>query len=272
MSGTAASKASDAADELLAWLARQPKLKGKPVPDPALGNAPDIPGLDERAAVSLDGLGGPFPIAPASFLRPLPAAAASTFGGTLRLAATDWLFHRLTVQGPADDLRRFRRAASGSGMIPWVLDLDRMEEGYFHLLVAPDQRSLSVAGARIFARQLRDAVGRRHDLAVSQVDQSQVCPFDLHALCPVPHHILALGPDEPEALAWLWAQWGTTKALRHVIEGDSRTSGSVKAEDGEDHLQLSFWSADWTPWRALQAIGARWPKLRFDIRPAYDLP
>jgi hypothetical protein len=142
----------------------------------------------------------------------------------------------------------------------------------FRLLVAPEQRSLSVAGARIFARRLRDAVARRHDLAVSRVDESQACPFDLHALLPVPNYILALGPDEPEALAWLWEHWGTTDALRHIAEDDSRTSGAKKTEDGADHLQLSFWSADWTPWRALQNIASRWPGLRFDIRPAYDLP
>ena len=37
-------------------------------------------------------------------------------------------------------------------------------------------------------------------------------------------------------------------------------------------LHLSFWSADWTPWRALATIAAAWPALRFDTQPNYDGP
>ena len=272
MSGTAAAKASDAADELLSWLAKQPTRPQVTAPSAVSENPPDTADLEARATAYLDSPSGSLPIAPTGFSGPSAGAAARKFGGTLRVAATDWLFHRMTVSGTAADVAGFRREARGSGLIPWVLDLDRMEEGYFYLLVAPEQRSLSVAGARIFARQLRDAVARRHELAVSRVDQSQTCPFDLHALLPVPNHILTLGPDEPEALAWLWEHWGTTEALRHVGEDDRRAPGSGQAEDGVDHLQLSFWSADWTPWRALQHIAARWPNLRFDVRPVYDLP
>ena len=271
MSGTAAAKASDAADALLSWLAKQPTRPQVTAPNAVSENAPDTADLEAPATAYLDSPSGSLPIAPKGFSGPSAGAAAKKFGETLRVAPTDWLFHRMTVSGAAAAVAGFRRAARGSGLIPWVLDLDRMEEGYFHLLVAPEHRSLSVAGARIFARQLRDAVARRHDLAVSRVDQSQACPFDLHALLPVPNHILALGPDEPEALAWLWEHWGTTEALRHLAEDDSRTPSATKAEDGEDSLQLSFCSADWTPWRALQNIALSWPNLRFDIRPVYDL-
>ena len=42
-------------------------------------------------------------------------------------AHTDWLYHDLTVTGPAGQVAAFRRAASGAGVIPWTLDLDRME-------------------------------------------------------------------------------------------------------------------------------------------------
>ena len=52
------------------------------------------------------------------------------------------------------------------------------------LLVAPlppQRRSLSLSGARVVATQLRDAVARRHDLAMSRVGNSRACPFDLHA-------------------------------------------------------------------------------------------
>jgi len=87
----------------------------------------------------------------------------------------------------------------------------------------------------------------------------------------VPAPILALGPDEPEALAWLWGHWGTTEALRHVADNSDppATSHSVRAAKPES-WQLSFWSADWTPWRALHHLGLQWPALRFECRPTYD--
>ena len=145
-----------------------------------------------------------------------------------------------------------------------------MEEDYFHLLVAPEQRSLSIADARIFARQLRDAVQRRHDLAVTRVVRSQAQPFDLHALVPVPGDILALGPDEPKALAWLWENWGTTQSLRHVAGEAVRPADGEITGEAETAFRLSFWSADWTPWRALKILEVGWPRLRFDVRPTYD--
>jgi hypothetical protein len=33
---------------------------------------------------------------------------------------------------------------------------------------------------------------------------------------------------------------------------------------GQDAIRVTFWSADWTPWRALAALAKRWPVLRFD--------
>ncbi len=169
----------------------------------------------------------------------------------------------------------FQMQAAGGGVIPWHLDLDRMEEGWFHLLAAPpapQERSLSVAGARILAAQLRDAVGRRHELAVAQAASAKSCPFDLHALLPVPAPLLRRGPDDPASLAWLWEHWGTTQALRHVTSQPAPpVSGSPDTTpDGQATLRLSFWSADWTPWRALEALRERFPALRFDVRPTYD--
>ena len=35
-------------------------------------------------------------------------------------------------------------------------------------------------------------------------------------------------------------------------------------------LHFSFWSADWTPWRALATVASAWPTLRFNARPTYD--
>jgi hypothetical protein len=89
--------------------------------------------------------------------------------------------------------------------------------------------------------------------------------------------VLLLGPDDPESRDWLWAQWGTTQALRHVV-AQTRRDGQLQdpisdgiAANGDTAFQLAFWSADWTPWRAFAHIAARWPTLRFDVRPTYGV-
>ncbi|MDA8249378.1 MAG: hypothetical protein M0Z28_09375 [Rhodospirillales bacterium] len=233
----------------------------------------------------------PSPVAPASELpapaldldsiKPVPRQATLPDPGhdnrciPLRLAHPDWLHHRLSIIGPEADVAAFRAAAAGAGTIPWHFDLDRMEEDFFHLLVsppAPQRRTLSVAGARIVAGQLRDAVRRRHALAVARTG-SRACPFDLHALVPVPDDILRRGPDDPDALVWLWAHWGTTQELRHVTADTAASQGGRhQPAEGEMVFRLTFWSADWTPWRALAQLAAHWPALRFDTRPTYEAP
>jgi hypothetical protein len=153
----------------------------------------------------------------------------------MRLAHTDWLHHRLTITGAADRLAALRRAAAGAGIIPWQIDLDRMEEDVFHLLVAPPRpqlRTLSVAGARVLAGQLHEAVGRRHEHAVAHVGVSQACPFDLHALVPVIDEVLQLGPDDPAAFALLWEHWDTTQPLRHVAEDIVASQGQRRDDNG----------------------------------------
>ena len=163
-----------------------------------------------------------------SIASPPPAFAAGARGDrwdhgrrseVLCLSHPDWLHHTLTVTGPEAELAAFRQAACGAGVTPWVYDYDRMAEDWFNLMVAPPpplRRTISAAGARILANQLRDAVWERHEAAVSQVGVSKACPFDLHALVPVPFEMLRLGPDDPRALAWLWEHWGTTWSLRQV--------------------------------------------------------
>jgi hypothetical protein len=196
------------------------------------------------------------------------AASVLQSAAPLRLIHTDWLYHHLIVTGPADQVARFADAAGGAGTIPWQLGLDRLEEDFFHALVAPpapQQRSLSLAGARILAGELREAVARRHELAVARVGHSRACPFDLHALCPVPAHLLRRGPDDPASLAWLWTHWGTTQALRHV-------AAVPAAPEGEGAFCVRFWSADWTPWRALEKLEKTWPALCLTVRPVYARP
>jgi hypothetical protein len=189
-------------------------------------------------------------------------------------AHTDWLYHHLTVTGPTQDLDAFRRAAAGAGVIPWHLDLDRMEEDFFLMLAAPRSgpaRTLSLDGARLLASELRTAVARRHALAIARVGRSAACCFDLHALLPVPHEVLLLGPDHPDALAWQWTHWGTTEALRSVVGRQASVAREKAESDGRQVFAVSFWAADWTPWRALEKIRAGWPGLGFEIRPIYEL-
>ena len=131
----------------------------------------------------------------------------------------------------------------------------------------PQRRRLSLAGARVLASQLCDAVELRHAAALARVGHSRACAFDLHALVPVPPTILLLGPDHPDSLAWLWAQWGTIAALRHVVIEPVVLRTPLPA--GTASLRLSFWSADWTPWRALATVTPRWPGLHFAVTPTY---
>jgi len=277
----AATQATDAADALLDWLNTQ-------APRTAPSGRPLV-----RAEAGLAEQHGAEPVTfPAALsdplcrndaverARPRRATASYPSASIVRLPNPDWLHHRLTISGPAEAVAAFKRAAAGAGIIPWHYDLERMEEDFFHLLVAPaasaggsqPQRQLSIAGARIFARQLREAVGHRHDVAVRAVGTSGVCPFDLYALVPMPAWILALGPDEPQSLAWLWEHWGTTEALRRVTdESVAPAAGEAPRKAEPESWQLSFWSADWTPWRALHHLGRQWPALRFECRPTYDV-
>lgn len=261
-----AEKAMQAADALHAWLDGQPKASSDlTAPDlhPATGPGPECPGAASGHSSSM---------ALAAPDRPEQAGQAGTatrgrrrreFASPLQPAHTDWLHHRLTIAGPPRDIAAFRDRACGAGTIPWRLDLERLEEDWFHLLVsppAPQSRKLSFAAARIVAGQLRAAVARRDALATARVGRSHACPFDLHALIPVPDDVLRLGPDDPDAHGWLWEHWGTTQALRHV----------TLDRGGEDGIHLSFWSGDWTPWRAMRRLASEWPTLRYDVRPAYE--
>jgi hypothetical protein len=178
----------------------------------------------------------------------------------LRLPHPDWLHHQLTVTGPPEAVAGFRQAAAGAGVVPWVYDYDQMEEDWFHLMIAPPRhrRTISLVGARILARQLREAVWEHHEHAVSLVGVSRACPFDLHALLPVPDAILRLGPDHPRALEWLWESWGTTWSLRHVA-----------ALPTPAMFRCAFWAADWSPWQAVQRLGAAWRDLHFVLNPSY---
>ena len=191
------------------------------------------------------------------------------------LAHPDWLYHHLRVTGDPAKVVAFRAAAAGPGVIPWSSSPDSAAaEDWFHLLAAPptpQQRTLSLEGCRILAGQLRDAAEARQRLVSERAAASRACAFCLHQLIPVPDRLLRLGPEHPESRAWLWTHWGTTQALRGVVELPVPRRGQpVRRDPGL--VWLGFWSADWTPWPAILALRARWPGLSIAVRPIYDDP
>jgi hypothetical protein len=192
-------------------------------------------------------------------------------GAPLAPADTDWLRNTLLVSGPAEQVAGFRDAAAGAGVIPWQRDLGRMEEDWFLQLVAPADgaRAISLQGARILARRLRDAVAANQQRALVRMATDRSCPFDLQRLLPIPPGLLPLGPEDPAAQAWLWAHWGTTRALRQVREVPAPRDGRRRKMD---QMAVEFWSADWSPWQALRRLRRAWPDLTLALRPDYAGP
>jgi hypothetical protein len=227
-----------------------------------------VPALGGRSASA------PWPAVAGLATSAEPGKAPVASEEPLCLPLPDWLHHRLTVTGPEPAVAGFRQAACGAGVTPWVYDYDRMAEDWFNLMVAPPpplRRTISVAGARIIANQLRDAVWERHEAAISQVGVCKACPFDLHALLPVPFEILRLGPDDPRSLAWLWEHWGTTWSLRQVEQAPLARAEQAELPGTHAAFRCRFWAADWTPWPALAAVRRRWPELSITVQPTYGL-
>ncbi len=176
-----------------------------------------------------------------------------------------WLYHHLTVRGPSDVLDDFAATARGAVVIPWQLDFARLEEDLFNLAAAQPaaRRQLTIAGCRILARQFRERAEAHHARALARVGQSRVCPFDLQALLPIPPAILALGPTDQEALAWLRTHWGTER-LRQVA---ARAVADPHSPPGEAAVGYGFFPEGGTPHAAIAALAARWPALRFGLQP-----
>ncbi|MEA2874451.1 MAG: hypothetical protein QOH67_4447 [Hyphomicrobiales bacterium] len=183
-------------------------------------------------------------------------------------AAADWLFHHLTVSGPAAPLENFAAAARGSGVTPWQLDFAAIEEDVFARAIAQPgrQRTLTVEGCRILARQFRERVEMRQARASEMVGHSFLCAFDLHALLPVPGPILQLGPTHPDALAWLAAHWGITDRLRQVVVRERATTGRRRPR-GHAVIGYGFFTDGETPHAAVEHFTKCWPALRFWLVP-----
>jgi hypothetical protein len=179
---------------------------------------------------------------------------------------TDWLRHELEVSGRPAEVAAFRTAAAGANIVPWDLDRATLEESMVLLVAGATPRRASIAAARALAAQIGAAAETRHGILRAWIGRNHGCLLDLHALLPVPPAILRLGRDDPAADAWLWGHWGTTEPLRSVREIPARPG----RRRGLARFRVEFFAADWTPWRALLAMRARWPSLRFEIWPDYD--
>ena len=186
-------------------------------------------------------------------------------------SAPDWLYHHLTISGPAEPVEKFAAAARGAGITPWRLEGSDIEDTVFNLAVSQParDRNLTVEGCRILARQFRDRVEAHQARAAARVGSSLACPFDLHTLLPVPEAILQLGPDHPQALAWLAAHWGVTDRLRQVTIR-SKVSTGRRLPTGHTVMGYGFFTSGETPHVAITRLGADWPGLRFRLmaRPA----
>jgi hypothetical protein len=212
-------------------------------------------------------------------------------GVALCLPSPDWLANRLTVSGPEAELADFLAAAAGPGVVPWRVDPACLAEAWFNCMIAvpPQGRGISVAGARSLAERLGDAAAA-WDAMMRSERRARACPLDLHALIPLPGDLLARGPDDPAAIVWMWAHWGTTFPLRHVAmvpapaRGVPQKSGGPRIgsgasilgvpprpslREGEGRVRFDFYSADWSPWPALAHMRAHWPGLAFTLRPDY---
>lgn len=172
------------------------------------------------------------------------------------------------VTGPAGEVARFRTAAAGSGVIPWALDLAAIEEEFLLPMAAPADGvpAISLPGAKLLARRLREAVALNHQRALSRIDTDRSCPLDMQRLLPVPAALLRLGPEEGASRDWLLTHWGTTRPLRQVEELPG-TMDRRKKKMAE--LRVGFWSADWSPWQAVLRLRRNWSELSFVLTPDY---
>jgi hypothetical protein len=238
----------------------------------------------EPAPVATPSPPDPDPDSPKPKAKPRGRRPASVTRAASRAtaAASDWLFHHLTVSGLAETLETFATAARGSGVTPWQLDFAAVEEDIFARAVpslarsVPSlarsvaqpvrQRNLTVEGCRILARQFRERVEMRQARASELVGNSLACPFDLHVLLPVPGPILQLGPNHPDALAWLAAHWGITGRLRQVVIREKASAGR-RLPRGHAVIGYGFFTDGETPHAAVKGFEKRWPALRFFLQP-----
>lgn len=276
MARSAADQATEAAEVLSAWLDQRQSaaVPGEVASAPAGGAevgappdaaAPDGPAPRAAAAALTDGEEAVCRPAPSRHPHDGPNSAAP-----LRLPHADWLQHRLTISGPEAKVAAFRQVAAGAGIVPWQLDVDALAEDWFLLLAAPpapQQRTLSLAGARVLAGPLHEVVAARQAAACAPRAQPRLSVRSARAAAGARRHP-ASRPRSPGGACLALAALGHHRGAAPCRRGRRRRSAAPGG--GETVFRVDFWSADWTPWRALLRLREVWPALRFDIRPSYD--
>jgi hypothetical protein len=180
-------------------------------------------------------------------------------------AAPAWLYHHLTITGPAAEVKAFAEAARGPGVIPWHVDYAQVEEDIFHWAVGA-RRGLSIEGCHILARQFRERIEARDAKAATLVGRSRACPFDPHVLLPIPPEILRRGPADEVSLDWLARHWGTRDDLRKIVERPNPSPGR-RLPSGHAVVGYGFFTSGETPRAAVAQLSPRWPTLRFVLTP-----
>ena len=173
----------------------------------------------------------------------------------------DYVLSRLEVSGDRMKLYDFVNAAAGPGFLDWAIDWYRTyEEAYGSVLLggAP-----SLGAASMVAHAITDRNWHRVGAArrTAELDPTR-CPFDLHALIPVPAEILRRG-YRGAGEAWLWRHWGVGAPLRQVTLEIVRRP--LQGELPEIAAIYRFLSEDWAPAVAIGKIRDVWPGLRFQL-------
>jgi hypothetical protein len=217
------------------------------------------------------------PILPQTTAQPPSASSASRTGiltgeAVAKLTAAgnavwvsdgpEFIWNRLEVSGPREQLYDFIGAASGPGFVDWRPEWYSVyEQIYFGVVKSAPTRE----AAENLARNLRDIFWRRHEeeRVRAELDSHRV-PLDLNALFPVPRRVLRKGFGEA-GQEWMWANWGVRWPIRRVTFAIERERG-----DGVKPLAVfRFISEDWSPWIALLRMRERWPELSFKLMPSY---
>ena len=128
--------------------------------------------------------------------------------------------------------------------------------------VAARLETMAAPGGICVSRAVRDPV--RDKLAFGFDDLGEVWAKNIAR----PIHVFRVRHDSEQTHRW--THWGTTEALRHVRPITDGVPDEPPRPSGEAAFRVSFWSADWTPWRALARLASDWPALRFTLQPRYE--
>ena len=181
----------------------------------------------------------------------------------------DWLYHHLTISGPARRSRHFAAAARGAGVIPWQLDCAASKR-IFSSVPSPspprnaaDDRRLPHPGAAV-PRTGRGASGPRR---APLVGRSGMPVRPAHAAAGAGRHprprCRPIRPRWPGCAA----HWGVTDRLRQVVaaaQADDRPAAAGRST--VDRLRIFHRSAKRRT-AAIAALGDAGRPLRFWLVP-----